>query len=881
MDELSLHTPRPIDDLYEEVRDYDLVLTADAPLATALNQRVRGARLGKLAMTPKEVASRHAYRYFHDALITEADTVTRIASDLGLPLKHVHNAVQHIMAIRAHTPSVTPFLNETERAVYRILQSLPTELRSRELFESSALSGLRVAVIGTQLFDELDRLVLPEDYDDIALFSDRRYNPAPLYLLDGEDAVIAAIGPLLTKEREQEIAIVAHSASSMTTRLKSYLYGKGITINERRYLRDDLGVRTILSLLFSTWRLTHILVREVRPFLEMFGIDADATFDDFRFAEYVRREEGRDALSLFELLDACKRQSFGDAVRAISERLCSPNARITAIPEAFWKALDAVGVLTKPVTWQRLSDLSYYVYSMNVSLDSTKTGIVIVDSASALYVDRPVCIYVGLDASWAAEPQAAPYIDGAAELARDLVRFQVMLCQGKERYYLATAMKDNAPTMPSFYFNILYGRDIKGFDDELFSTRRPGIRPTYAAALPAVPPDEDTTPFEIFSQSSLRTFVTCPKKYEYSLLVPGTEKTFFLKGTLIHAFAEVYAARPDLVRERGEAFFADLLTEQYLGIAPRETRELERTDFALAIKAIMAFLDASPLQPVPSMEGLTRSPRHGKNPVAAALGIAISSPASELYFEDSSLHLKGIIDLLQDKTTIVDYKSSLTPLTPSGAMKRMQPALSGDEVDYQPLVYLAKLRKETPGATLTFLYVYPLGTKHEMMKGKGSVEDLLLKVVYLPHSFASFLETPSSLAWFATSKDRTAFLNDKGNEQIARWIADHPFPDPLRGAGPRDLTAYAEELSAAFGSEKGAQSLVSDIAAFRKGKAGYNKETRAVYLFEDDLDAFLSFVDTQLARMRECLRTGFSREPLSTSLCGTCEYRDLCCGGWD
>ncbi|MCC7568927.1 MAG: PD-(D/E)XK nuclease family protein, partial [Candidatus Methanofastidiosa archaeon] len=231
--------------------------------------------------------------------------------------------------------------------------------------------------------------------------------------------------------------------------------------------------------------------------------------------------------------------------------------------------------------------------------------------------------------------------------------------------------------------------------------------------------------------------------------------------------------------------------------------------------------------------------------------------------------------------TIVDYKSSLTPLTPSGAMKRMQPALSGDEVDYQPLVYLAKLRKETPGTTLTFLYVYPLGAKHEMMRGKGSVEDLLLKVVYRPYSFASFLETPSSLECFATSKDRTAFLNDKGCERIARWVSEHPFPDPLRGAGTRELTAYTEALSAAFGSEKGAQSLVSDIAAFRKGKAGYNKATRAVYLFEDDLDAFLSFVDTQLSRMRECLRTGFSREPLSTSLCGSCEYRDLCCGGWD
>ena len=51
---------KSIDALYEEVRDYDIVLCNDAPLTTALNNRVDKAMLGHFAITPRQFAASHA-----------------------------------------------------------------------------------------------------------------------------------------------------------------------------------------------------------------------------------------------------------------------------------------------------------------------------------------------------------------------------------------------------------------------------------------------------------------------------------------------------------------------------------------------------------------------------------------------------------------------------------------------------------------------------------------------------------------------------------------------------------------------------------------------------------------------------------------------------
>ena len=64
----KMKRPKTISELYEEVKDFDIVLTTDAPLASALNREIKTARIGKLAYTPEIFARKCAPRMFDESL---------------------------------------------------------------------------------------------------------------------------------------------------------------------------------------------------------------------------------------------------------------------------------------------------------------------------------------------------------------------------------------------------------------------------------------------------------------------------------------------------------------------------------------------------------------------------------------------------------------------------------------------------------------------------------------------------------------------------------------------------------------------------------------------------------------------------------------------
>jgi hypothetical protein len=879
-----LRKPKDIDTLYGEVAGYDIILTTDAPLATALNMRIARPTLGKRAFTPKEVAAKYAYRFFNDALLTEGAAIAGVAQRLSMPIKHVHNALRQIGDVRTHTRSVEQFLNEDERKIYSILSGMATPQRAREIFDPSVFAGKRVAVIGRELFNELDLMVLPETYDDIGIFTEERYDPAPLYTLPGEDAVVAALAPLLSKESENDIAIITSTSSGFTTRLKSHLYAAGITINERLFLHDNLHVRGVLSLLSYARRIHQATVRDIRPFLEPFGISVDPRYDGYNFSEYVRnQEEGDRIIQFYELLASCGDMTFGEVVRAFGkiDGPQQPDGRTVRLPRELDEAVGTLGLWNERVTDAGLSDLTYYVYNIPTKIASTKRGVVIVDCNQALYVDRPVCIYIGLDGSWGKEPRTAAYVDSGSEQRKDLQRFEVMLHQGAKRLYLTSGVRGTEGSIPSYYFNIIYRREINGFDDSLFGARAIDAIPDFFAPRRPDCLSIDGGSLDCFSQSSLNTFVTCPKKYEYSLLVPQTENNYLLKGTLLHAFAEFYASHPEYVKSEGADAIAEMLLDHYMGIVDEESRDVEYATFSIALKNIMAFVDSCDLSDDVRLSGVEKPSWKEENYLATALGMPISSPNVELFFRDESLHLKGVIDLIVNRTTIVDYKSSRHKKSTSQIMKLLSPELYTDEVDFQPLVYLLKLRSESPDSQLSFLYHFFLANKKDVIAGNGNHSDNTVEVRYLPESFAQHISRRETLERFATSAVRKAFLSEAGASAVASFFERHPLPSSLAFDDKIDESAYGRAFAASFGNKKGAGDLLKEIVRFRKGKSTINRGDQVLYLFSEDLDRFESFLSVQLEKVAAYRTEGYPKAPLDKKkVCGTCEYGDLCGEGW-
>lgn len=65
---LNLQRSLTIDEIYKKAKDYDIVLTVDAPLADALNARLSTPKLGPFATTPRRLALRrvHGEEKFHE-----------------------------------------------------------------------------------------------------------------------------------------------------------------------------------------------------------------------------------------------------------------------------------------------------------------------------------------------------------------------------------------------------------------------------------------------------------------------------------------------------------------------------------------------------------------------------------------------------------------------------------------------------------------------------------------------------------------------------------------------------------------------------------------------------------------------------------------------
>jgi len=55
---VSITRAKSIDSLYEECKDFDLVLVPDAPMASALNRRLDQPHFGPFAITPRRLAAR-------------------------------------------------------------------------------------------------------------------------------------------------------------------------------------------------------------------------------------------------------------------------------------------------------------------------------------------------------------------------------------------------------------------------------------------------------------------------------------------------------------------------------------------------------------------------------------------------------------------------------------------------------------------------------------------------------------------------------------------------------------------------------------------------------------------------------------------------------
>lgn len=850
---MSIKRAKPIDRLYEEVADQDLVVVPDAPLASALNRRLERAHFGPFAITPRRLAARR--RETAEDRLAFLEVIDR--TDIGW--KTAATAVGNILqcweyegrsdAILDYDAFDTP----ATRAAVGCIESLETTSQQLTDYTIETEDYRSVAVVGERQLTELERSILPETYKSVDPFIDEPFDPTPFRIFDSPAAIVDTLLETITEETAEDIAVVLDAGSEYSTLVESAFESRGVPFFGGPGFSDDPDHRCFLELLRTVYGGTDTRVGDVRPLLSHLDVEVPVDHDEKRLSEV-----GDPNLEwLREFCETSPNEPIAGALETYEQRIDRPL-------KAFREELDRLGVANEPLTENLVNRLSFYVQTYEVPIDRENTGVLLADAKSAAFVDRPVVFYLGLDESWTHSAPQRPWVDRNEEFERNINQFQYLLQNGVERHYLVQDVAGGSPVSPCLYFEELLEEEFERFSD-LESIKHTRTVRSVKAGFEQEPIDVEAETIKTVSQSSLNTYANCPRDYFFGQLVDSPDRHYFEEGNLFHDFAEFYVNHPDAVDEDVLDELADVMADEMRSFHRTVNLATRRTAYRGGLTTIVDYLDAHG----PSgHDFLTADGGWGTNFFAEYFDRPIDSPITERWFEDNELGLKGKIDLIQDPQRLLDFKSgskkSASQVTKNSALES-----PSDTPNFQALLYLTYYRTQRPGERLQFTFFHFLETLDDFVAGEPEIEDCLTTITYRPVPYQEFI---------ATRKTFDALCEDAPND-CKKTFSKATYDDYIDVIdGSRILkTRDGNELAdSTFGDRLTArmQAVVGDYKYVTNGcvqACRYLAGLRTENYFVDDLDAFERFVDDRIEDLNRC-RSGEERFPVE-GLAGEPNYR--------
>lgn len=431
---MFIKNPKSIQELYDETKNYDLVITNDPTLAGALNSLINKPMIGRLAYTPKELGSKYSKYYPTEPILSKPKVILEISKKLNKDIKTVHNAIEKILEIRNYTKNIENHLNNDELEIYREFLKLPTLERAMELFEPNKYLPKNVAVIGYEFLNELDKEVLPESFKIIKVFKEDKKELNNFYIFDSEKDLGDKILELINRENENNIAIILDSDSEYNQIIKSKLYSKDINVVVKEYLKDNIQYRSFIDFLNISLNLESCYVRDLKPFLELLGYSIEHEYLNYLFNKYVEGVN-QSLEEIYYFLKELPYKTFKDCIKLFEDH----NIKL---PQQLKTVLVELDLYNKTITYENIHTLSYYIDNFNIELNYNKKGVLFRDCRDTAYIDKPICIYVGLDSSWTKQLPDLDCINRDKEEEINLNKFQILISQGNHQYYFLTYSHD-------------------------------------------------------------------------------------------------------------------------------------------------------------------------------------------------------------------------------------------------------------------------------------------------------------------------------------------------------------------------------------------------------------------------------------------------------
>lgn len=856
---MQIQRAKSIDNLYGEVAEYDLVLTADAPLADGLNGRIDRSRLGRFATTPRRLVRTEQQ---NEDVLEKRDLFLTIVQEADVSWKQAMYFLDEIVDAWKHIGSLNEvagfdrFDNDAARAILYVIRETENIFSRMEEYELS--DDLDVAVIGEHQFNALDKQVLPTQYERIPVFTEDT-EPVPEFkLFESSSDIVQSVVDAVSQENADDVAVIVDPNSAYPTLVESRLSAAGIPYMKDRTLAEHDGMRALLTFLQAALDRDRLRVGEVRPLLPTLNMTIPMKYDDKRL-DTVDHHRVND---LQRLLSEVADGTFQDAVERLNQRIDPDFSTLRDV-------LNDLQLWEQDVTQDRVQRLEYYLSAFDDEIDKSRRGVLLASAKSSAYVDRPIVFYLGMGAGWTHDRRRKPWINHEQQERQRIQDFTILLQNGEQQHYLVQDREMNQDVTPCFYFNEIFDTDIETFRD--LAEDRYGVEPAAdVTAFEKEAYDVSAEEEQVISQSRLNKLVRCPREYFFDQLVPSVDKSYMTRGSLFHDFAEFYVNYPDYVQDHFEDCI-DLMVEEMRPFL--DTVTLQRSEFRIGCQTIIDFIDREGVEEV---ELDTYEKTRWGNTFADAWDMDLESSVTEMWFEDAELGGRGIVDLMARETHLVDHKSGKNAPSQRKIVHQSHLELFEDEPKFQAILYLAHHRRVVPDEALQFTFFHFLNNMGDVVTDDDTLDDNMASVTYYPRTFEEQLTERETFDFLDSAKKRKKLLEPLGFDTYAEIITQLDIPKEERyekeALVAERLNDFIElcrpHLEIGRGKdvtenqlEKACKSILKKLVTFRH-----------THFFKEDLDAFEEFLQEQIADLNEYKRDGF---PLNDANLDVVDHRDL------
>ncbi|MFW6006088.1 MAG: PD-(D/E)XK nuclease family protein [Candidatus Bipolaricaulota bacterium] len=857
-----------IDEIYREVRGYDLVFTAEASLADAINDRVEKPRIGKLAYTPRTYIYR---RFQNQTLYSKRELFLELISRLDLDWKEASYLLDNVINVWEETGDLERILELSKfdpKVVKPVLEIVEnTRNVFRELDQFQVREGPDVCVVAPYKFNELDRSILPGTTEELDVFIDEKIELSPFRVYTSANQLVGGVVDNVKRLDKEGVAVVVQLESNYDSLLRSHLRAAGIEFQASTGLQESEAVRGFVSCLELGISYPRIRLKEVNPLLRHIGGEPDIVNQE----EYVSETNSPQIQEVGELLRSIREGSYAQAFSALEEHGLEPDEELKGV-------LEETELWSERVDGSSLNKLKYYLDNFEIELEERAGGLLLADPAGSSYIDREIVFYLGMSTNWDQSIREKPWRSPKGLRRRNVKNFKALIQNGESQFYMVQNEKLNRKVTPTTYFNELVP-DLKSFTDgrqgeSYFRYSRNG-------------PEGDTfddghvnkspSRVSVLSKTGLNALVQCPRDYFFSQLVEEPDRDYFRKGTVIHDFAEFYANFPDFVESKGLSTFVDLMVERIRPIVDEENLAPLRTEFRLATRLLVDYLkDREPAINPPVLQGY--EPGENENYFAREFGKTLEREFTEMAFRNENVGCKGKVDLIAG-SRLIDYKTG-SKSSSSHIVKNSNVDLFEDNPDFQALLYLTHHRSVLEDRRIDFTFFHVLEDTGKVLREEFDLDDFTTTVSYYPVGFSDFLGREEVYDLVNTSGTRSKLLDPLGKEEFTKVMKEMNF-DSEDFYSREGAKSYREQLRSLCASRlevgRGKDLTERQLDRATNSILGTSlRRLRTRNFFRDDLDKFEEFLKEKLVELNRWRNTRF---PVGDRDLDDISHRDLIMAG--